>query len=61
VVIDSVIKFTTLFGLLAVGIAVALQKAGQTGLKLGIAIGLFVIALSFDDRSFYGMRIPEKK
>lgn len=30
-------------------------------LKLGIAIGLFVIALFFNDGSFYGMRIPEEK
>ncbi len=33
----------------------------QTGAKLGIAIGLFVVALFFVYRGFYGMRIPEEK
>ncbi len=59
VAMNPIIKFTTLFGLLAVEIAVAMQKAGQTNLKLGIGIALFVVALVFVYRSFYGMRIPE--
>jgi K(+)-stimulated pyrophosphate-energized sodium pump len=58
---NPIIKFTTLFGLLAVEIAVAMQKGGQTGAKLAIAIGLLVVALIFVYRSFYGMRIPEEK
>jgi len=33
----------------------------QTGLKLGIAISLFLVALFFVYRRFYGMRIPEEK
>ncbi len=57
---NPIIKFTTLFGLLAVEIAVAMQKVGQTGLKLGIAISLFVVALFFVYRSFYRMRTPEE-
>ncbi len=61
VAMNPIIKFTTLFGLLATEIAVAMQKGGKTGLKFGIAIGLFVIALIFVYRSFYGMRIPEDK
>jgi K(+)-stimulated pyrophosphate-energized sodium pump len=61
VAMNPIIKFTTLFGLLAVEIAVAMQKGGQTGLKLGIAISLFVVALFFVYRSFYGMRSPEEK
>lgn len=58
---NPIIKFTTLFGLLAVEIAVAMQKQGQTGLKTGIAVVLLLIALTFVYRSFYGMRIPEEK
>jgi K(+)-stimulated pyrophosphate-energized sodium pump len=61
VAMNPIIKFTTLFGLLAVEIAVAMQKSGKTSLKLAIAIGLFVVALFFVYRSFFGMRIPEDK
>ncbi len=53
--LNPVIKFTTLFGLLAVEIAVTMQNAG---LKLGMASLFFIIALVFVYRSFYGMRIP---
>ena len=53
--LNPVIKFTTLFGLLAVEIAVTMQSAG---LKLGMASLFFLIALVFVYRSFYGMRIP---
>ena len=53
--LNPVIKFTTLFGLLAVEIAVTMQN---TGLKLGMAVIFFLIALVFVYRSFYGMRIP---
>jgi len=58
---NPIIKFTTLFGLLAVEIAVAMQKTGQTTLKTGIAVVLLLIALTFVYRSFYGMRIPEER
>ncbi len=61
VAMNPIIKFTTLFGLLAVEIALAMEKAKQNGLKLGIAVALFVVALVFVYRSFYGMRIPEDK
>jgi K(+)-stimulated pyrophosphate-energized sodium pump len=60
VAMNPIIKFTTLFGLLATEIAVAMQKANRTGLKMGIAIVLFAIALVFVYRSFYAMRIPEE-
>jgi K(+)-stimulated pyrophosphate-energized sodium pump len=56
--LNPVIKFTTLFGLLAVEIAV---KMTNTGLKLGIASAIFLVALYFVYRSFYGMRIPEEQ
>jgi len=61
VAMNPIIKFTTLFGLLATEIAVAMQRNNQTGLKTGIAIVLFVIALVFVYRSFYAMRIPEEQ
>ena len=56
--LNPVIKFTTLFGLLAVEIAVTMQNAG---LKLGMAVIFFLIALVFVYRSFYGMRITSEK
>jgi K(+)-stimulated pyrophosphate-energized sodium pump len=52
--LNPVIKFTTLFGLLAVEIAVKMPAGPR--LLLGAAI--FVTALVFVYRSFYGMRIP---
>ncbi len=52
--LNPVIKFTTLFGLLAVEIAVKMPP----GLKLGLGAVIFVIALVFVYRSFYNMRIP---
>jgi K(+)-stimulated pyrophosphate-energized sodium pump len=52
--LNPVIKFTTLFGLLAVEIAV--KMPGTTKHLLGGAI--FIVALVFVYRSFYGMRIP---
>jgi len=58
VAMNPVIKFTTLFGLLAVEIAVTMQNQG---LKMAIGAVLFVVALVFVYRSFYSMRIPEEK
>jgi K(+)-stimulated pyrophosphate-energized sodium pump len=57
VAMNPVIKFTTLFGLLAVEIAVTMPNQG---LKTGIGIFFFVVACFFVHRSFYGMRIPEE-
>ncbi|MCX6897099.1 MAG: sodium-translocating pyrophosphatase [Verrucomicrobia bacterium] len=58
VAMNPVIKFTTLFGLLAVEIAVTMTNQA---LKTGIGAVFFLIALFFVYRSFYGMRIPEEK
>jgi K(+)-stimulated pyrophosphate-energized sodium pump len=52
--LNPVIKFTTLFGLLAVEIAVKMSDATKHTLG-GI---IFVVGLIFVYRSFYGMRIP---
>ncbi len=58
VALNPVIKFTTLFGLLAVEIAVTMTNQGT---KTAIGAFFFVVALLFVYRSFYGMRIPEEK
>jgi len=55
--LNPVIKFTTLFGLLATEIAVTMTNPG---LKLALSAVFFLIALVFVYRSFYGMRIAEK-
>jgi len=52
--LNPVIKFTTLFGLLAVEIAVKMEPA----VKHGLGAAIFVVALVFVYRSFYAMRIP---
>jgi K(+)-stimulated pyrophosphate-energized sodium pump len=56
--LNPVIKFTTLFGLLATEIAVTMTN---TNLKYGLAITFFIIALIFVYRSFYSMRISADK
>ena len=58
--LNPVIKFTTLFGLLATEIAVEM-KLQHPGSPLPLVTGgiLLVIALVFVYRSFYAMRIPE--
>ena len=59
VAMNPIIKFTTLFGLLAVEIAVELkQKDPQSPLSYVIGSVCFLIALVFAYRSFYCMRIP---
>jgi K(+)-stimulated pyrophosphate-energized sodium pump len=52
--LNPVIKFTTLFGLLAVEIAVKMDPA----VKHGVGAVIFAVALVFVYRSFYSMRIP---
>src|SRR5262245_2701478 len=61
VALNPVIKFTTLFGLLAVELAVSLTN--QQGSDLGhiLAATFFLISLFFVHRSFYGMRIGMEK
>jgi K(+)-stimulated pyrophosphate-energized sodium pump len=56
VALNPVIKFTTLFGLLAVELAVSLSADNST-LTTVLALVFFLISLSFVYRSFYGMRI----
>jgi K(+)-stimulated pyrophosphate-energized sodium pump len=54
---NPVIKFTTLFGLLAVELALQMTAGGQGGLRIGLAFVFLAVALVFVYRSFYGMRI----
>lgn len=57
VALNPIIKFTTLFGLLAVEMAVAAPRC----VSLGLGIVFFLIGLVFVWRSFYRMRIVPKK
>jgi len=54
---NPVIKFTTLFGLLATEIAVTIQSQA---VKTSIGAVFFIVALVFIYRSFYGMRIGDE-
>jgi K(+)-stimulated pyrophosphate-energized sodium pump len=56
VALNPVIKFTTLFGLLAVELAVSLSSRGGA-LSYVLAAVFFLISVYFVHRSFYGMRI----
>ncbi len=57
VAMNPIIKFTTLFGLLAVELAVEMVRNGHATLTRGLSIAFFLIALVFVYRSFYAMRI----
>jgi K(+)-stimulated pyrophosphate-energized sodium pump len=57
VAMNPVIKFTTLFGLLAVELAVSLTRDQGANLTHGLALAFFVVSFFFVYRSFYGMRI----
>jgi K(+)-stimulated pyrophosphate-energized sodium pump len=60
VALNPVIKFTTLFGLLAVELAQTLKPGGEsTGLTIGLALAFFAVSFAFVYRSFYGMRIKQ--
>ncbi|MFV0450885.1 MAG: sodium/proton-translocating pyrophosphatase, partial [Propioniciclava sp.] len=57
VALNPVIKFTTLFGLLAVELAVSLSATGNATLVAVLAAVFFVASAYFVWRSFYKMRI----
>ncbi|MCC6763893.1 MAG: sodium-translocating pyrophosphatase [Deltaproteobacteria bacterium] len=54
VAMNPIIKFTTLFGLLAVELAITMSR----GASATLAVVFFALSLVFVYRSFYGMRIP---
>jgi len=61
VAMNPVIKFTTLFGLLAVELAETLKPNGHaTALTTVLALAFFAVSYFFVYRSFYGMRISSE-
>jgi K(+)-stimulated pyrophosphate-energized sodium pump len=57
VALNPVIKFTTLFGLLAVELAVTLTAERGAGISVALAAVFFAVSMVFVWRSFYRMRI----
>jgi len=60
VAMNPIIKFTTLFGLLAVELAVTLTSSNAM-LTHVLAVAFFLVSAFFVHRSFYGMRIEAKE
>ena len=60
VALNPIIKFTTLFGLLAVPLAESLKEKHGSSLATGLAIFFVTVAMVFVYRSFYCMRIHVK-
>src|SRR5438874_2050326 len=56
VALNPIIKFTTLFGLLAVELAVSLTSSQGGALAHILAAAFFLVAFFFVYKSFYGMR-----
>ncbi len=61
VAMNPVIKFTTLFGLLAVELAVSLTRQQGPTLTIALAAIFFLVSMTFVWRSFYAMRITGTK
>jgi K(+)-stimulated pyrophosphate-energized sodium pump len=59
VALNPIIKFTTLFGLLAVELAQSLKAGGNETLAGALALVFFLVSVYFVHRSFYGMRIEK--
>jgi K(+)-stimulated pyrophosphate-energized sodium pump len=57
VALNPIIKFATLFGLLAVKLAHDMNQAHHSTISKLLAAAFFLIAITFVYRSFYGMRI----
>jgi K(+)-stimulated pyrophosphate-energized sodium pump len=60
VALNPIIKFTTLFGLLAVELAVSMTAQRGSSLTLVLSAAFLGVALFFVHRSFYGMRIERQ-
>jgi K(+)-stimulated pyrophosphate-energized sodium pump len=60
VAMNPIIKFTTLFGLLAVELAVTLNATNPM-LTHGLAVAFFLVSAFFVHKSFYGMRIESQQ
>ena len=59
VAMNPIIKFTTLFGLLAVELAVTLSGSNPMLTHI-LAVAFFLVSVFFVHKSFYGMRIDSK-
>ncbi len=57
VALNPIIKFTTLFGLLAVELGVSMTEKQGAAFSTGLAIAFLLVSMVFVWRSFYGMRI----
>jgi K(+)-stimulated pyrophosphate-energized sodium pump len=60
VALNPIIKFTTLFGLLAVELAVKLAATSGGRLAHALAAAFFLVSYIFVYRAFYGMRIRKQ-
>jgi K(+)-stimulated pyrophosphate-energized sodium pump len=60
VAMNPIIKFTTLFGMLAVELAVTLSSSNPMLTHI-LAVAFFIVSAFFVHRSFYGMRIENKE
>ena len=60
VALNPIIKFTTLFGLLAVELAVSLTKTQGGNMTTVLGAAFLAVSVFFVYRSFYGMRIETK-
>ena len=56
VALNPIIKFTTLFGLLALEMAIELK----TDVRMYLAVAFFAVSLVFVWRSFYSIRIKDE-
>jgi K(+)-stimulated pyrophosphate-energized sodium pump len=65
VALNPIIKFSTLFGLLAAEIAIEIKVAADKGEGIDyspyVGVAMLLIALVFVWRSFYAMRIPKER
>ncbi|MDR1090023.1 MAG: sodium-translocating pyrophosphatase [Prevotella sp.] len=59
--LNPIIKFSTLFGLLATEICIEMRANPDSDYSMYIAIPFLILGLVFVWRSFYKMRIPEKE
>jgi K(+)-stimulated pyrophosphate-energized sodium pump len=61
VALNPIIKFSTLFGLLAVEIAVQISQHASFDFTNYVGLGFLAVGLFFAYKSFYGMRIKTEK
>jgi len=61
VALNPIIKFTTLFGLLAVELAVRLTREQGSSVSRALAALFFAVSVVFVWRSFYAMRIGTER